>query len=384
MPTYFNNPTATTAVPGQNSPAVGVLQTQLNAQNAGKPGWTPLTVDSLYGPKTVAGAAFGQPTQTHTVVNSNAASNLGNNLNSSINNYENNIANTDYTKVPQVDLNKQITDLNTAADTESENYAKNIANIQAGNNLTAYEKSSLASTQAILDQNKALQEKNNDLYQRGLGEANIRSGRAQNSPEAAAGLMHAAVNEGIQKVQNLDIKANAQMAKVKQGMIDGDIKVAKDAHDEYVKLIKDKQDAVFKLNDAALKQNEYLLKVDQAGKTSTIKEYEYAKSQGYKGSILDYKASAHAATSASKAPAYITPDAVKAYGLPDSMVGVSSKQILSDLDSETAPAWFNALGSGDSWDTFRNNPELLPFKNAAYNLKNNSSSSGGGGDYSGL
>jgi hypothetical protein len=49
---------------GTSGDAVKALQTQLNTQNAGQSGYTPLVVDGLYGPKTAAATAYKAPAST--------------------------------------------------------------------------------------------------------------------------------------------------------------------------------------------------------------------------------------------------------------------------------------------------------------------------------
>lgn len=71
MPTIPNtNQNYTPLAPGQaaaygtSGSAVSAYQQQLNQQNAGQPGWTPLVVDGLYGPLTQAASSFNSGTST--------------------------------------------------------------------------------------------------------------------------------------------------------------------------------------------------------------------------------------------------------------------------------------------------------------------------------
>lgn len=58
-PTAVNTKPKTVSAPTGGSDAVRQLQLQLNQQNAGKPGWVPLNPDGIMGPKTLAAQSFG-------------------------------------------------------------------------------------------------------------------------------------------------------------------------------------------------------------------------------------------------------------------------------------------------------------------------------------
>lgn len=76
-----NNPVATY---GENSASVLALQKQLNAQNAGQAGWTPLTEDGKYGPLTLAGVNWKPSTTNVNAENLNSIINSGNSINNNL------------------------------------------------------------------------------------------------------------------------------------------------------------------------------------------------------------------------------------------------------------------------------------------------------------
>lgn len=66
--TYQPLQTGATPTLGTSGAAVSALQTQLNTQNAGQTGYTPLLVDGKYGPLTAAGAAYKVPASTNPAI----------------------------------------------------------------------------------------------------------------------------------------------------------------------------------------------------------------------------------------------------------------------------------------------------------------------------
>jgi len=111
-----------------------------------------------------------------------------------------------------------------------------------------------------------------------------------------------------------------------------------------------------------------------------IQEYNYMRDNyGYTGSPLDYyrsKKQAMSIASGASNPT-ITTSAVSRYGLPQSLVGMSQKEIILDTLVSKPPQWFiqakiadKTLPAGSTtdaaqaaWDAFRNNPDLKVFQN---------------------
>jgi len=272
--------------------------------------------------------------QPPSVVNGDAAKKDLNKIQGDVSQFETN-------QIEEGTPSSAIGKLNKMADDEYTKYSKQLEQIASGANLSAGEKATLASLQGVLNQSKVAQEEVNEMLQSGMMVAGIRSGRSQYSPETQAALMHNAMSKGIMKIQALDIRATAEITKTRQAMIDGNLKAAKESHQAYLDMIKERKDDIYKLSDMALKQQEFLLKQQQAGKTSLIKEYEYAQAQGYKGGLTDFMNVRKTISSAFKIPKFIDSKTASSAGFPKSMIGMSSSDILNSLSEDYPPMWFS-------------------------------------------
>ena len=78
--------------------------------------------------------------------------------------------------------------------------------------------------------------------------------------------------------------------------------------------------------------------------TSDIKEYQFAKEQGFTGSLLDFvKAKGVSGRRPEGEGNKLSIDEVKKLGLPFSLVGKSEQEIGQNLESFAPPQWFRDI-----------------------------------------
>lgn len=115
-----------------------------------------------------------------------------------------------------------------------------------------------------------------------------------------------------------------------------------------------------------------------------VQEYEYMKNNsGYKGSLLDYQRAKKNAVTVSNniskngSGATFTFSDARDFDLPESLIGLSDKEVIQQLSVSKAPAWFKesqtkaghlAPEAGPAelaaqWQAFRNSPDILVFRN---------------------
>lgn len=111
-----------------------------------------------------------------------------------------------------------------------------------------------------------------------------------------------------------------------------------------------------------------------------IQEYNYMKDNyGYTGSPIDYQKTKRDATRIATGASnpVITNAAAGRYDLPEALIGKSQREIILDTMTTKPPQWFvqsqlkaghlkTGYSSGDvqsQWDTFRNSPDMMIFKN---------------------
>jgi hypothetical protein len=119
---------------------------------------------------------------------------------------------------------------------------------------------------------------------------------------------------------------------------------------------------------------------EQKDLPAIIQEYNYMKDNyGYTGSPIDYQRSKKQAISIATGASNptISSSAISRYGLPESLKGMSQKEVILDTLVAKPPQWFvqsaianKTLPAGSTsataqaaWDTFRNNPDLKVFQN---------------------
>lgn len=207
---------------GTSGQAVADFQTQLNTQNAGKSGWTPLLVDAMYGPKTQQASMFGK---SQPVVTSDGSRKqfLGDSveLTKMLGNYG---AGQQQTQ-PQ---DKTI-------DTVSDPYTQALDRIKS--NSDAGTANLIATIQAKRANNANEVTKGYERYKSGLQLLGIQSGEIESSPEIVMGHIQQAENAKVGKLQELDREEATAMLEAKSAMDNKDFSLLKEKM-SYVKDLK--------------------------------------------------------------------------------------------------------------------------------------------------
>lgn len=229
QPTYFSNPTAPTAVPGQQSPAVLAYQNQLNQTNVGKPGYVPLTPDGKYGPLTLAASKFGQPTSS--VVSTNDIHRDGAKNSSYLTNLLSNLGNGVQQPNP-----------NDPTNVNSPNYSDAVTQ-----GLDAMSARSDAATKRLIQNVQATRVRNGNAvdtdynnYKSGLQLLGIQHNDAQFTPDLLQGHIQQAENEHMQKINDLDMELNKAVADATDAQENNDFKTLQEKTD-YIKQLKQDQ-----------------------------------------------------------------------------------------------------------------------------------------------
>ena len=235
MPTgsYIPSPSASTAIYGQNSPAVGKLQTQLNEQNAGKPGYVPLAVDNRYGPLTLAASKFGQPGPV--AVDSGPSRISAAKDTASLNAELNKLGNSQ---------NQPITPVDNTQDP----VITQLSQMHASSDATT--KALLASTMASYQNQKNSVNKSYDNYKAGLESLGIEHNAAQGTPDLLAGQITEVANEQIGKIGAIDANMTKALMNAKTASENNDFKTLNAEMSRYKELQTEKQNSIKSMYDS--------------------------------------------------------------------------------------------------------------------------------------
>jgi hypothetical protein len=218
---------------GSTGSQVSAFQTQLNNQNAGKPGWTPLLVDGIYGPKTQAGAAY-KPTSALVVTSDPARSEYtkySGNLDSLLAQY----------KLGQGTPTTKTTGESATEPAYSDAFTQ------------AIDKQMLTSNDATKALLGSIQSKNQakrvelagqyDNYKRGLQLLGIQHNDAQATPELLLGHEMQAQNDYSSKINALDVEEHKTLVDAQAARDEKDTSLLKQKMDYIKQIKKDKEDA---------------------------------------------------------------------------------------------------------------------------------------------
>ena len=162
-------------------------------------------------------------------------------------------------------------------------YSNKINQIQNGTfPLTAEQQAQVDALQRQFDTLRQQQIIANKNYTGGVTEAGIAAGRNRYATEIESGNIKASVDQGIQKLADLDAKASAAIAQMKQGFLDNDYKMVNDSYVNYNNYIKQKSDAIQKIADTAYQHEQ------------DLKKYNYTAAQDeianiFKSETLDWQ-----------------------------------------------------------------------------------------------
>lgn len=247
-------------------------------------------------------------------------------------------------------------------------YEADLANIEAGN-LSPAERKMIRSARSIMGEEIAAQKLANKNFEAGIAQMGIRSGRQRYASEIQSGYQKAAVDEGIAKVHDLNIKMEDKIASMEKDLKEGKIKDARDKYKEYNDYITERRSLIKSIATGAA--------TGKATKTAeSLKAYDAYKSAGGNLGYSDWAITANAADAAVSSPTTITQEYADQYGLPASIVGTSTADIINSLASTEVPDWFTqayaestvgyntvpgqeAGALQQAWNQFRQNPQVL-------------------------
>lgn len=219
---------------GTSGQAVADLQTQLNTQNQGKAGWTPLVVDAKFGPLTQAAQTW-KPENQLIVTGTNPANQFGKNS-QELDNLLGQVGTQPQT--PGTNVNpgvKEQQDLNKMVETYSDPYTQMLDKIgatsdKATQNLIATIKSNKSAREANINLEY-------DRLKQGLFSLGLSTERLSFTPDLVYGSITQAENERMSKLQTLDQDEATALLEAQQAREDKDFKLLKERMD-YIKGIK--------------------------------------------------------------------------------------------------------------------------------------------------
>lgn len=272
------------------------------------------------------------------------------------------------------------------------------------------------------------QETSNKNYQGAITQEGIRSGRARYASDIFATDNAKAVEFGISAISNLQTKKERLIMEAETARDEKDFKRLSDLMTNYRETIKNERQQTQDLYDNMIKWNKEVREKTKADRdaqadtaksiagalttvlgndekennriireaaisygvdpniliseidtlnrkdvTAGIKEYEYAKAQGYKGSFMQYENAKQAAGRANNNPSVLTSDEASRYQLPEELIGKSDLDIIQDLSVSKVPDWFvkfkqkgPVLSTPEQlkseWNTFRNSDDFKVYK----------------------
>lgn len=225
---------------GSSGDAVKALQTQLNAQNMGKPGYKPLKVDGLYGPMTQAASQFGSNIQNTGAYRQNT--------NANINEFD------DYFGAGSV---------RNRAETISGDYSTDIDRVNS--ELTRYRKGLTKATGSLIDSiqgqfaiRKGQQEQITKGQVAGVRAGGYRTGANQVLQNYQADLVSEKERAGVQKLAELDAQEAQLVSEAEIAKLDKDYKSFNDAMDALRGIRKEKSATVSGIYKDALDYNKSL------------------------------------------------------------------------------------------------------------------------------
>lgn len=150
-----------------------------------------------------------------------------------------------------------------------QDFQNKVGQIQNGTfPLTPTQQALLDSTKAMYDQLRFQQQKANSAYEGGINTAEIASGRSEHFREIAAGDIKAAMDQGVQKITEIDQKATTALANLQSGFQSDDLKAVTDSWNEFQQYASQKNDTLVKLQEDSQKalqdQRDYDFKAAQA------------------------------------------------------------------------------------------------------------------------
>jgi len=252
---------------------------------------------------------------------------------------------------------------------------QSLLDIKKGN-LTPQEQQMIDNQRSLMSSDIEAQKVANKNFEAGTEQMGIRSGRQRYASEVQSGYQKAAIDQGITKINELNMKMNGSLYKIQKDLKEGKIKDARDTYNDYNDFIKQRFGIIKEMNDHALA----VKKAQNAGRAAktaeSLKAYDAYKIGGGRLDYSDWAITANAANNAVSNPLNITPEYAKQHKLPQSLVGQTTADIINSLSSDEVPEWFtqayaeNAVGYDTqpgrevealqaAWNIFRKDPTVL-------------------------
>lgn len=160
--------------------------------------------------------------------------------------------------------------------------------------LSSDEQALVDSTQKTIDRAKAAQLEANKATENTYRQAAFRSG-SEYTPEVSSGLLKGVIDNGIQKISDLEVKGSELIATLKQGFKDKRYKAVNDAYTQLQDILKQKSDVLKTFYTQArehekdvLAYQEKLLAASQSEKSPIYKEWLNYNQEGGTLNFNDY------------------------------------------------------------------------------------------------
>lgn len=219
---------------GTSGQAVADLQTQLNTQNAGKAGWTPLAVDAKYGPLTQVGVGF-KPTNQLIVTGSKPAKEFAQNTQDITQMIEHRVGSAVNTPAGAPNPNDPNQEMGALLTNYSDPYTQMLDKIgatsdKATQNLIATIKAKKANRESTVNTEY-------DRLKSGLFALAIDTDQLQFTPDLVYGKQMQAENQRITKLQELDQDEATALLEAQQASENKDFELLREKK-AYLKEIK--------------------------------------------------------------------------------------------------------------------------------------------------
>jgi len=260
------------------------------------------------------------------------------------------------------------------------------------------------------------QEELNKSYEAGITTEGFRSERARYAPLLQGQIIKAAVDGGLQKIADLQMKKNRLIMEAESARDEKQFAMLNSKMENYRAIVKEERELAQQTYESAIEASkaareqlkfeqeqekfswdyantiapalaeeisaikdpalraDYIKDIaDRSGidsavlfsevskytdskspkDTAEVKEYQFAVDQGFKGTFLDYKRTIAAST---RQVNTLTAYEAANLGLPKTMVGMSEAAVQQQLNSPKIPVWFkqmNPSATQKTWDSFR-------------------------------
>lgn len=182
----------------------------------------------------------------------------------------------------------------------------------------------------------------NQSLEGGFQQGQATSGLARYAPELAALEFNQIQNQGIEQLREIDINLQQTLDSFMDNLRNSRIQSLKESYTMYNQRLKMRKDL---LSEMRLNLNDYE-RYQNSLVTNDIREYEYALSQGYSGSFMQFKKSMRPQKSnpldgLGSLGSSSVPDLPTGINEDGSEIIISGQELARQLQLQTPPSWFN-------------------------------------------